>query len=473
MKRQAATIVEGGQGSGKTYAVVQHLCDEFLREEDGLLYTNIDLNIEAVALEVERRSGKQRSADSVRERLVILNNEHVNTLRRDVFQGGTTPLRLLPRASLSSGCLVVLDEAHHFAGSDKSMEHIAEWKEWLGEIRKDGMTVYLITPNRSNIHHDIEALCFGLWMAISVDELRDPFFKVPLKVWYQFEAKFRGFYRAAVEFRFCMREGKRYVEKHRQFYRMQEGPSGFDLYNSFSARQGMTESGERPKEEWEKRTWLRLIGWALYHHDSLWSIPLKWASIASLIMLAAWYFDMWNALPFQRSKPPPKPVAVAPPPIDPRIGSLQTTLNAQQTDIRNLQKDMRDFLQDAEAKRETIVGFVGARFMDGKGEWHVSGDKYADSTITAVDADLGLVRLQNGREVALRSISQADSGILASAASIITGSAPARAVGDAERGGNAPRVSPQRGQPSNIRQPDRRSTGGASSGDGPPGLDAD
>lgn len=400
MQRQVCTLVEGLGGAGKTYAVVQYLCDTFLSEEEGQLFTNLALNIEAISQEAAKRSGGKKTPESIASRIRVLTPDEVREWMTDFYDGGTTP-RVFFGAGKFKGALVVMDEAHLFIGKDKSPEHCGQWLEWLGELRKAGMSLYLITQSVLNLHKSIVDISGCLMQCVGVDELRDPFFNVALKYWYQLEAKIRGKYSAAVEARWSVNEGRRWVIRDRRFYRLRE--AGFGLYESFSARQGETESGERPLEEWEKRTFLGLVGWAVAHNfDGLVGRPLKWIGIAGMLGGGAWY--AMSTMSAGRTRPNPQ-YAHSQPKAD--AGQTPESLGRDLALVRLEWKKFSDRIEAVDAKvdewnadREraasVVVGIVGERFLSSDGVWHDVGDTWAKSTVASVDARLGLVRLSDG-----------------------------------------------------------------------------
>jgi hypothetical protein len=311
---QVLTITEGPAGSGKTFARVKDLVENVLVDEDGGIVTNLPFNMDVVPDVVERLSRGKVKASRVRKRITLLSRDETEAWLTDVEQGGTTPLTHFAGFK-SPGTAVIIDEAHRYCGHDRSQTHVAEWLSWIGELRHDGMRCELITQARSKLHASLEREAGALITVVPIDELRDPFVKMPLKMWYQLEAAFfTGKYVPGCAVRLQTKDGKSWKIQPgtEKFHRLRG--EVFEWYDSYAARQGGEGSIERPKELWEKLGRWGLLSRCLREYsDELVFRPAMYAAwiSAAAYFMTPYLFPAWTKKP----KPtPPGPEAYRPMP---------------------------------------------------------------------------------------------------------------------------------------------------------------
>ncbi len=260
-----------------------------------MLYTNMPLNVHEVAKEVYRRSGRRVSAESVESRIVVFTREEMAPLTRDHGErdsGGVDVYEWIREHCPRPG-LIVFDECHHYCKKTFSRRHLDCWVKWLGEIRHDHQSLYLISQNHRNIARVVVELCGARWQALSVDEMRDPFMNIPLKAWYNLEAGliWREYF-GAVRAMLLMEEASKWEVVDQRFYRFNK--RGFKLYNSHNARdvgQGVTSA--RDPEPWERRGRLSIIGWFVANYFSelsgiVFSIGLKVGLVLGIPLIMQW-----------------------------------------------------------------------------------------------------------------------------------------------------------------------------------------
>jgi hypothetical protein len=264
-------LTEGPARSGKSFARCAYFIPEFLRDVrpsekcPALHISNFPVRIEdwydddgvkhkGMATLCEERYGV--SADEVRERVVILDEEEMK--RWQAKQSG--PWEYFNNWNLS-GCHLAFDEAHNFIpDSGIPGSHKVSWQKWLGEVGHTGCTVEILTQDSGKVAREILKECSVRISVTNAENLRDPFLRILISDWLELVAKFiTGRYQS-----WCLEQeqvkvlGKWTTQARRS---RPLTPAYFDVYDSHSKPMASGQAGKPAEHVFKTLTRWQLLKW--------------------------------------------------------------------------------------------------------------------------------------------------------------------------------------------------------------------
>jgi len=259
-------------GSGKTYSLVYELAHDFLPRESGKHWSNLPINVGALAeyckpLGVDPRDVHSRVCSIPRDEL------------RKWREGTSGPWEFFEGIDLQDA-LIVIDEVHNFCGSKSHKKLQADWQAWLGELRHRGARVILVSQQEHKIAVGLRKEAERQTLVINSELRRDPFLRIELGDWYQLRAKFlTGQYQNAVWVEEERKVGRRSVQEDRRIFWLK--PEVFALYDSYSAPHTGGVKGEASKKEWERLGRVALLLW--FVRRNTWRVSSRLAIVALLV----------------------------------------------------------------------------------------------------------------------------------------------------------------------------------------------
>ncbi|QDT42147.1 Zonular occludens toxin (Zot) [Gimesia alba] len=253
--RDQLIVTAAPSGTGKTYVRgVLYIMKIFLPDEEGVLYSNYPHDLDAIK---EYFDGKIEP-EEIDRRLQRFPAEVLDEWRAGV----SGPWEYFSGKDLK-GAHIAIDEIHNYASQERhSKEHIDQWKKWLGEIRKRGATVELLTQAQSKIPKVLLDESAYLIRLVDSQSRPDPFFKIELADWYEMCAAYTGIYPAAVWEIKEHRHGKTFKEESKRKWRRDS--YYYRFYNSYNdTEDGEAGTGEPPPKMYQKLSFLRLHWWFL------------------------------------------------------------------------------------------------------------------------------------------------------------------------------------------------------------------
>ncbi|WP_437229797.1 zonular occludens toxin domain-containing protein [Planctomicrobium sp. SH661] len=277
--RPQLECVIGESGAGKTLYVSAFQLVNFLRDESGDYWHNLPLKPEGLAA----LSGK--SVQEVEARLKLIPAEELKTW----IEGKGGPWSFFADKDIK-GAHIAIDEAHRYFGKKHSKAHLAALGEWTGGLRHHGATCQLITQHEFKLSTDARNEA-GVQTRIFAPSQRTELFTGAK--WHDVLQLLSKFWRKKVGLT-IVREGVTSGRSARDFtndgfryiFHKKEHYACYDSYNNIAA-EGASHDGEanRPKEEWERFSWPRLILW--YVERNFWPTGLRAGAAAGLFWLFA------------------------------------------------------------------------------------------------------------------------------------------------------------------------------------------
>ena len=231
-------ITTGVPGSGKSYVrCARFLYDEFLRNGNGVHYSNFPVNPDALCEAVSRslshgffnRLFRRGDLKNLEKRVVVIPESVIASWR----SGLSGPWDYFKGVDLKYAHIAI-DEIHEIVRSDLPEEVYAKWDEFLGTIRHRGCTIEGITQDISLVSKCFISRCSLRYELVPVEDLRDPFFNIPVYDWYQLKAAFFGDYHKTVFMLEFMKQGNgKFRKMHTRRFTIDD--FYFPFYNSYSA----------------------------------------------------------------------------------------------------------------------------------------------------------------------------------------------------------------------------------------------
>lgn len=252
--RDQLIITAAPSGTGKTYVRgVCYIVKVFLPDESGVLYSNYPHDIPAIQ---EHFKGKIEP-EEIERRLQRIPRDVLDSWMND----GCGPWDYFAGKDVK-GAHIAIDEVHNYLHKKSSASHVQLWKKFLGEIRKRGATIELLTQAQNKLPSDLLTEAALLIRLVDSQSLQDPLFKIELADWYEMLACYTGIYPAAV---WEIREhlvGTKHEEISRRKWRRDK--YYFKLYNSYNdTEDGEQGIGEPPPKMYQKLNFIALHWWFL------------------------------------------------------------------------------------------------------------------------------------------------------------------------------------------------------------------
>jgi len=252
--RPQLECVIGESGAGKTLYVVAIKLVEFLKNESGDFWHNLPVRPEGLAKLV----GKP--VEEIEPRLKLIPAEELQTW----IDGKGGPWSFFADKEIK-GAHIAIDEAHRYFGKKHSKQHLSSLGEWSGGLRHHGATAALITQHEFKLSTDARNEAGVQTRIFSPSQRKETFSGAK---WYdvlQLLSKFRGrkigltIVREGVQqgrtARDFASEGFRYIFHRPEYY------AAYDSFNNIQAEGAHDGRDNRPKEEWERFSWPRLLLW--------------------------------------------------------------------------------------------------------------------------------------------------------------------------------------------------------------------
>ncbi|TWT86783.1 Zonular occludens toxin (Zot) [Pseudobythopirellula maris] len=241
------SFVCGPPGSGKSYITAQDILARLVGSGGPKIITNLPLEVDVIADECERRTG--RPAEEFRNRIILLAPYDLGAWEDQ----STGPWSLVEK-NLADGNDFILDECHRFCRRDTSKTHV-RWTKWLGECRHEGWRrLVFVTQDESKVGKPISVHSELRYELTNAERRRDPILRIPMLYWYELIASFTREYRAKVAITEYRRVKGKLAEQHVETIPLE--PDGFKLYRSYEAAGGGTgkgAAGSKVERQFEQR----------------------------------------------------------------------------------------------------------------------------------------------------------------------------------------------------------------------------
>lgn len=410
--RPQLECIIGESGAGKTLYVVAIKLVEFLKNESGDFWHNLPVRPEGVAALV----GKP--VEEIEPRLKLIPAEELKTW----VDGKGGPWSFFADKEIK-GAHIAIDEAHRYFGKKHSKPHLAALGEWSGGLRHHGATAALITQHEFKLSTDARNEAGVQTRIFSPSQRKEAFSGAK---WYdvlQLLSKFRKrkigltIVREGVQqgrtARDFASDGFRYIFHRPEYY------AAYDSFNNIQAEGADDGADNRPKEEWERFSWPRLLLWylernfiptairALLVGFVVWLFALGGLSwtVESVFAAASSSMDVMSGQPEQGK-------AVSGKGKSAQAGEPQPTLadprDIQLQQLAEVNRTMAMKLQEAAVYAEEITGLVAvvgdtcywADGSSGQVGSVVETGPFAGKMVDSIDPKKGVVRLAGG--IALR-----------------------------------------------------------------------
>ncbi|MDQ3333272.1 MAG: zonular occludens toxin domain-containing protein, partial [Planctomycetota bacterium] len=264
MRLPTVSTVTAPPGSGKTYSRVRWLLEEWLPNGEGVFFTNLPLDVAAIAEYAARKTKVEPNAIEARIRLL---DQGVEKLwMRDLTEGGSGPWEYFESVPLD-GARIVIDEAHLFCGPSFSEAHKEAWANWCKELRhRKGSSVELIDQDTSGICKEVTSVGETRKILTNGETDRDPWFRITLADWYELVAAFTRSYVPTIIENEERKVAGKWKSCHRRKWR--RDPEFFRFYDSYSApKEGQAQGGapETP-HQFQKRSVVGVVRWFLWRN---------------------------------------------------------------------------------------------------------------------------------------------------------------------------------------------------------------
>ncbi len=309
----------GQPGSGKTWSLVRYLVEEFLPDHAGRIYTNLPLNIEAICEYVAK--GDQLKAESIRARIVLFPEEHVQAwldgvgTPEDYFKqleaeeleaAGLVPGQGREATELGigpplKGALLVIDEAGKMwpnTMEDPSRKiNTSKLAKWLRTLRHDGAKCIFVIQDGLQLSATVRRLVAVELCCYNLASRREMVTGALVSDWLQVKALFTGTYVTWIQEQELVKEGDSMTVEHT--YARPMTTRYFKFYNSHNRDDGST-GGE---EEWEYQRFgvARFFFWLVKRNAFNWGIRL--AGFAVLwSLLGPPFYGAWKGISWMRTE---------------------------------------------------------------------------------------------------------------------------------------------------------------------------
>ena len=363
-------------GSGKSYERTRYIVDEWLPHRDGVVITNLPLKVPEIAAFVAKRHPSMTAAE-VEERIEIIPAGAMKLWK----EGESGPWEYFADSPLD-GAYIVIDEIHNYCGNLHLPKVRKQWQAWLGEIRHTGAAaVEFVSQSPQKIAKELQAEATQHAHLIRSDLRRDPWFKILLGDWYELRALLTREYMAGVWREEFMAHGARKVRQLAKLFRFDK--EYFALYESYSKPEGGggAAAKEPPKQEFERRSALGLVGW--FVRRNAWALFSRFGCVAVVLWIMfnpSYVWGIWKSA-FQstsglgqapkqadaKEKPTPvdAPDAVGPDGLRSALVTKPTGGNAvgqvesdEVTQLRSELDDLRRRYQEAAAELQRTYAVV-------------------------------------------------------------------------------------------------------------------
>jgi hypothetical protein len=297
-----ATIVMtlGAPGCGKSYSrCSRFLVDYWLKEKQGIHYSNFPVNRKRVAAAVAKKdSGPE--FETLVSRIQVIPESVLKTW----MSGESGPWEYFADKELD-GAHIAIDECHQYIrrhGGRGYVDVIKKWEDWLGTIRHKACTIEFLTQDPHKVAKCIEIHSSVRLQLINSEDRRDPWFGVLLGDWYELRA---GFVTGEYETVIWEVEERRLLGrwKPQETRRFRLDPYYFQFYDSFNAAShDGSKPAKAPEREFQKRSRAGLLWW--FCARSWLRVALRLVLVAALLWLmsggggvvAAWYSSWSSAI---------------------------------------------------------------------------------------------------------------------------------------------------------------------------------
>lgn len=264
-------LTTGVPGCGKTYVrCARFLVDDFLPEQSGIHYSNFPIDVDVVADVVSRRMSSKSSflfgrkprvvsPDDVKARIRVIPDVILQAWKNE--QSG--PWDYFEGVDLKYAHIAI-DEIHNFMSNMHSLEHLKKWDEFLGEVRHRGCTFEGLTQSASQVSNILTRRAGVCYELVPAEDLRDPYFHIPMLDWYNLKAAFLGHLHKTVFMVEKRLQGRTWKTNHTSRFFIV--PEYFKYYHSFNAslsekESGVSDEGRAVQYEYEKRGRISLLFW--------------------------------------------------------------------------------------------------------------------------------------------------------------------------------------------------------------------
>ena len=240
MASSVITLTTAPTGTGKTYVRCgRFLWDEWLKETDGVHYSNFPIRFEPWEDEWGR-SGRGLVAEAVdrlgmteeevRHRIQVIPSEETALWERDSGEFG--PWSTFANVDLD-GAHIAIDESHLYWPAKGANKRCKALLDWIADVRHRGCTVEFITQNRMQVSADLRRAANMEIRLSRWDEKYEPLFGIRLGDYLEVLAAFTGQYRGIVREDHLVSDGERMsIVKSKNW---DFDPFYFSLFNSHSA----------------------------------------------------------------------------------------------------------------------------------------------------------------------------------------------------------------------------------------------
>lgn len=405
--RAQLECIIGESGAGKTLYVVAIRLVDFLKHESGDFWHNLPVKPEGLAA----LCGKP--VEEIESRLKLIPEAELKTW----IEGKGGPWSFFAGKEIK-GAHIAIDEAHRYFGKRHSKEHLSKLGEWTGGLRHYGATCSLITQHEFKLSTDARNEA-GVQTRIFAPSQRKELFSGAK--WHDVLQLLSKFWRRKIGLtivregvpqgrsaRDFMSDGFKYIFHRPAYY------AAYDSYNNIAAEGAVGGSDNRPKEEWERFGWWRLLAW--YFERNFVATSIRVAALA----VAFWLIPLGGIgycvdSVFGITTTMASSLAGGKPSLSDKTKSVQepqptlakvnpAELSQKMADLAETNRELATRLMEASRYAEELTGLVAVvgdscYWIDGssgKVGDNVLQGPFAGRTIVAVDPKRGAVELSGG-----------------------------------------------------------------------------
>lgn len=269
-------LTTGVPGSGKTYVrCARFLVDDFLVNTRGIHISNFPLDKKTISEFVAKKINSRKHFYGYKENVSSSDIAfRIEIIPDDVLQlwrsGLSGPWDYFSGRDLKY-CHIAIDEIHNFVNPRCSSENLKQWDDFLGEIRHRGCTFEGLTQDITAVDQVLTGRASIRYELVPAEDLRDPFFKIPLSDWYQLKASLLHDFHKTVFVLEKRKTDSRWKTNHT--YRFLILPEYFCFYDSYNAslqekenEHGKGSESRAPLQEYERRSRTGMLIWFFSRH---------------------------------------------------------------------------------------------------------------------------------------------------------------------------------------------------------------
>ena len=271
----------GMPGSGKSYTRTRWIMSEFIPNEEGIIYTNLPLNVEELANHFEKKGYDRQS---ILDRIQLIPDDELKNWKTFDNEGNPPdnpvykPLNhktddigyhdisykyvgpwLYFQDKELGGAHIMIDEIQKFVDIRSKLNLKRLWGDWLSTIRHEGCTIEFMTQTQARLANEIKNISETTIEIIPNSEKKFPLIPIKNYDYYQLAKKFFDFdLKSSTCTEWGVASNSKKERLHVWKYRFD--PRFYKYYDSYNNEE-KGGSGIRKKEEHERFSKIGLLWW--------------------------------------------------------------------------------------------------------------------------------------------------------------------------------------------------------------------